>query len=102
MTDTARRRRAEQKAKLAGSGQWLDPPKPPKPKLTLTERVCAAISKGRGMAKVADEIHGDLDLPDEVIIALGEGLSFQIEERLKLDAALKGVLDKRAALEPTA
>ena len=90
---------AKGEAKLVtglGPGQWLDPPKPPKPPPSLTQQVCDAISKGRGMAAVAKALHGeDLELTDDTIEVLRRRLSDEIEDRQKLNAALKGVLDKR-------
>ncbi|HSS25683.1 MAG TPA: hypothetical protein VLL82_15085 [Mycobacterium sp.] len=68
--DDARRRMEREKAKALGPGQWLDPPKPAKPKPLSAQRVCDAISKGRGIAAVAGEINypapgEDLDLATE-------------------------------------
>jgi hypothetical protein len=80
-------------------GQWIDRPKP-KLVPTLTQRVCDAISKGKGrdMVGVANEIRldrEDLDLTDDTIKALRQRLSDEINQRQKLNAALKDVLDKR-------
>jgi hypothetical protein len=94
-------RRAKEKAKLAtglGPGQWIEPPAPPKPTVTLGSRLVDGISKGRGLEKLAVEIQeSDLDLDAETIVALRKRLRAEIRERRQLDAALKGVLDKRKA-----
>jgi ParB family chromosome partitioning protein len=80
-----------------GPGQWIDPPKPPKAAPTISQQVVDAISKGKGLADAAAEIHDDLDLSDDTIKTLRQRLSGEIKERQQLNAALKGVLDKRKA-----
>jgi hypothetical protein len=64
---------------------------------TLTQRVVSAISKGRGMAQVAEEIDEDQDLDDDTIEKVRQRLSDEIKERQQLNRALESVLDKRRA-----
>jgi ParB family chromosome partitioning protein len=67
-----------------------------KPSPTLSERLVNGIGKGQGLEELAAEIQdADLDLDSKTIAVLRKRLSEEIAARRSLNAALKGVLDRR-------